>query len=97
MSRGLGWVQRKALGIIAEGDRLKKWSIDDLAALIYPDGSEITPSQVIAVGRAMRKLAQLGKITDLGDNWRFGRHLWARVDYDKDEDERQVVAAMALR
>ena len=75
MSRGTGGVQRAALQAL---QALDVRMLDSIAVACEVYGhNPVTEAEVVSVRRALRSLAQAGKITDLGRGWHSGRRMWA--------------------
>jgi hypothetical protein len=75
MSRGMGKIQRECM---VELHRRNHASAGELARTIY--GGEPTIAQLVSVRRALRKLAQAGTLTDMGNQWRYGTKHYGTPD-----------------
>lgn len=74
MGRGLGIVQKKILDALATRGGLMD-SIEIAAIALGKD--QISDSEHVSFRRALRNLADKGKIIDLGRGWTDGRKRWA--------------------
>ena len=74
MSRGIGKVQQDCLRVLRE----RRGELDSISIVAVSLGRlEITPAEHASYRRALRRLAKLGQVVDLGRGYRDRRRRWA--------------------
>jgi hypothetical protein len=76
MSRGLGRVERTALGVLQSGKLMSALDVAGAAENL----SAIPEATYRSYARALRSLAKAGLAADLGRGFRYGRRYYASPD-----------------
>ena len=74
MSRGLGKIQRLCLKVLSESDH----TLDSISIAGMALGKKVvSDSEIVSFRRALRKLASLGLVVNMGRGYRWSRRHWA--------------------